>query len=458
MRERVYVGIDLGGRFHEVRVTAASGEVLGKSFRIERGRKGLEQLHEGVRAIVGDEAEAVFTVEATQNYWLELVHPLKRSGARVHLVSPSKSADLRRFYRRHTKTDAIDAEATSRLPVVDPSLREAVVSDPRFDTLRRLVRQSWLLREQKANRKRRIMTRALMVHPGFERVFRDRYCGAALLFVRRYLDPSKARRLGRHRLGVLLRKRAWGKFDEAREERLWQVIENAPELTIDYADLQFLVNQDLDLLEAEERSQEALRERIAEIYGEVDPDFRLLSVPGPGEFLAAAITAFIGEPGRWHSANEAVALAGLCPRKKSSAGVDTPNQPLTRHGDPTLRSCLYVAAEAARHYDPELQTFYRRLIARGKHHKQAICALAAKILRRAFAILREQRPYEVQHQEEPLRRQNNEGKTVRVSVLEVAERLHDKSGPSSPHREAYALAAAPASEDLHTVQTGLKSC
>lgn len=429
MSQRVYVGVDLGGAFHQVQVTSASGEKLGRSFRIGRGRAGHTDLSAGVAAVAGEDAEAIYTVEATQNYWLEVVHPLKRSGKKVHLVSPSKSAGLRQFYRRHTKTDAIDAEATSRIPVVDPSLREAVVSDVRFDTLRRLARRSWQLRAAMADRKRRIMTRVLMVYPGFEKVFRDRYCGAALLFVRRYLDPAKARRLGRGRLEMLLRKRAWGKFDAKRADRLWQVILNAPDLDIDYEDLQFVVNEDLNLLDAEEKSQQAIRERMAEIYGDVDPDCRLLSMPGLGDFLAATITAFIGEKGRWQSADQLVALAGLCPRKKSSAGTDTPNQPLTRHGDPTLRSCLYVAAEVARHYDPELQAFYRRLMARGKHHKQAICALAAKILRRCFAILREGRPYQVEHQKQ-IALVQKEGKTVRASVCEVAERLNDGSEPS----------------------------
>jgi transposase len=365
----VYVGVDLGGAFHQVQVTSEGGEKMGRSFRIGRGRAAYAELSAGVAVVAGDDAEAIYTVEATQNYWLEVVHPLKRSGKRVHLVSPSKSAGLRQFYRRHTKTDAIDAEATSRVPVVDTTVREAVVSDPRFDALRRLTRQSWQLRGAMADRKRRIMTRVLMVYPGFEKVFRNRYCGASLLFVRRYLDPAKARRLGRVRLEMLLCKRAWGKFDAQRADRLWQVIKNAPELDIDYQDLQFSVNEELNLLEAEEKSQQAIRERIAEIYSDVDPDCRLLSVIGLGDFLAAAVTAFIGEPRRWQSADQLVALAGLCPRKKSSAGSDTPNQPLTRHGDPTLRSCLFVAAEVARHYDPELQAFYRRLMGRGKHHK-----------------------------------------------------------------------------------------
>lgn len=121
MKPRVYAGVDLGGAFHQVQVTNAAGERLGKSFRIGRGKAALVELKEGVRRVAGGDVDAVYTVEATQNYWLELVHPLQRAGAAVYLVSPAKSTALRTFYRRHTKNDAIDAEALSRLQWSTPS-------------------------------------------------------------------------------------------------------------------------------------------------------------------------------------------------------------------------------------------------------------------------------------------------------------------------------------------------
>lgn len=442
MTKRLFVGVDLGGKFHQVQVTNSSGERVGRSFRILRGRRGLAELWAGVRArSEGEEFEAVYTVEATQNFWLELVHPLVRSGARVYLVSPSKSSALRTFYRRHTKTDTIDAGAVSQLPVVDPKLHPVFVGSSQFDALRWLVRQYWQVKTAMSDRKRRIMTRVLMVYPGYDEVFRNRYCGASLLFCRRYLDPSRARRLGRKRLEQLLCRRAWGKFDAARGVRLWNVIENAPELDLDYENLQFLVNQDLDLLEAEERSKTALKERIAEVYSEVDPELRLQSLPGLGEILAAAITAFIGEPGRFDNANQAVALSGLHPRKKASAGSETPNQRLSRQGDPTLRSVLYVAAEIMRHYDPELRAFHQRLTARGKHYKKASCALAAKILRRCFAILRDRRTYRVTGGEILAAAKAKGGKTIRQSVSEVAKRLNDESESAPLADEDYAEVA-----------------
>lgn len=432
MAQQVYVGLDLGGKFHEAQVTDVSGGRLGKSFRIPRGRAGLEALLQGVVRVAGTQAEPVFTVEATRNYWQEIVHPLQRDGRTVHLVSPDKSASLRAFYRRHTKNDALDAEATSRLPVVDPRLPVRHRVDVRIETMQRLVRQYWTLRGQMAARKKRLLDRVTMVYPGYESVFRNRYCIASLRFIAGYLDPARARRLGRARLYRLLNLDSRGHFSTTAMDRLWKVVENAPALEIDYADLQFSVRQELELLASEERVRHALRERTVELYSEVDPSCRLASVPGLGDFLAAAITAFIGDVARFHRADELVSLAGLCPKLRSSAGHATPNLPITKRGDPVFRSCLYHAVQVSRQYDPEIQNFYARLRERGKHHNVASCAAAAKLLRRCFALMREARPYRVTGIDEIVRKNGEEGKTIRASVFEVAERLRNETGVVLP--------------------------
>lgn len=428
MTQQVYVGLDLGGTFHEVQITDATGARLGKSFRIGRGRAGFEALLAGVQKFAGSEVEPVFTVEATRNYWQELVHPLQRAAHKVYLVSPDKSAGLRSFYRRHTKNDAIDAEATSRLPAVDPRLHPRHRTDPRVEAIQRLVRQYWTLRGQMAARKKRLLDRVTMIYPGYESVFRTRYCGASLRFIAGYLDPARARRLGRARLLRLLNVDARGHITEAAMDRLWRVIENAPELDIHTADLQFSVLQELELLASEERVRRALRDRVVEIYTELDPACQLTSIPGIGDFLGAAITAFIGDLSRFTRTNEVVALAGLCPKLRSSAGSSTPQLPITKHGDPTFRSCLYHAVQITRQYDPEIQLFYAQLRARGKHHNVASCAAAAKLLRRCVAILRERRAYRITGSEDITRKTKFEGKTIRASVFEVAERLRDERG------------------------------
>jgi len=55
--------------------------------------------------------DVVVTIEATANYWNELVWVLISRGCRVYLAHRKKAHDLRKFYAVHTKTDVTDSEA-----------------------------------------------------------------------------------------------------------------------------------------------------------------------------------------------------------------------------------------------------------------------------------------------------------------------------------------------------------
>jgi hypothetical protein len=47
-----------------------------------------------------------------------------------------------------------------------------------------------------------------------------------------------------------------------------------------------------------------------------------------------------------------------------------------------------MAAETARRYDPEAAMMYHRLKARGRHHNQAICAVASNLAGRVYSVMK----------------------------------------------------------------------
>ena len=124
-----YVGFDLGSREHEVSVCDAEGKTA-HGFRMPRGRAGHRVLREEIDRCVPSGVDVVYLVEAAGNLWQEGVHPLDAAGEAVFLLSPVKCSDLRKFYRRHTKTNVIDAEATARVGISVHALRRAWVGTP----------------------------------------------------------------------------------------------------------------------------------------------------------------------------------------------------------------------------------------------------------------------------------------------------------------------------------------
>jgi transposase len=64
-----------------------------------------------------------------------------RRGHAVYRVSPAKAADLRRFLRRHAKTNGIDAETLAQMPLADPGgLQQLELPGPDAAALDRRVR------------------------------------------------------------------------------------------------------------------------------------------------------------------------------------------------------------------------------------------------------------------------------------------------------------------------------
>jgi transposase len=357
---------------------------------------GSEQLLGAVKGLGGRPSDLVVAIEATGDYWLELVGMLQARGCQVYLIHPKKAHDLRKFYAVHTKTDVTDAEALARMPLVDNQLRPLWQGSPHQQTLLRLCRLRWKSRCRIADLKRRISTLSEMIVPGIDEVMPVRYSKSARLFLRRYLAPQKARRLGKRRLVEILTKAAWGKFSKQKQEALWACIENAPDLGWDADDLLLEMNVQLDELEALEHQVERLDARIAELYTEIDPAQRLKQIPGLGEFLAAALTAHIGDVSRFPSSKALISYAGLAPRVKESAGHTKTGQMITKHGSPFLRAWAYLGAACARQSDEELRAYYQRLRKRGKHYNVAVCATAARLLERAYDALIEGREEEME--------------------------------------------------------------
>src|SRR6476660_1819706 len=65
----------------------------------------------------------------------------RRRGAQVVMVPTTQSADLRKYYSKHTKNDRIDSELLARLPLLHPEGLRPYAGQGPADPLRRLVKQ-----------------------------------------------------------------------------------------------------------------------------------------------------------------------------------------------------------------------------------------------------------------------------------------------------------------------------
>lgn len=123
---------------------------------------------------------------------------------------------------------------------------------------------------------------------------------------------------------------------------------------------------------------------------------RLATVPGIGAINATALTAAVGEAGSFRCGRDFAAWLGLTPRQMTTGG-----RPrllgISKRGNRYLRANLIHGARAVLAHvaarDTGLGRWVRGLLARA-HKNVVVVALAAKLARIAWAVLRHERGFD----------------------------------------------------------------
>ena len=156
------------------------------------------------------------------------------------------------------------------------------------------------------------------------------------------------------------------------------------------------------LIKGVDRVLAVLQAELSELENDIDAAVRsspawretaelLTSVPGVGVATARTLIAELPELGRLNR-REIAALAGLAPFNRDSGRFR--GKRAIAGGRTPVRTALFMASWVACRHNPTLKAFSDRLRAAGKAPKQAIIAVARKLLTILNAILKERKPWQ----------------------------------------------------------------
>lgn len=141
------------------------------------------------------------------------------------------------------------------------------------------------------------------------------------------------------------------------------------------------------------RHAEELEEELAIAAAPFEKQCRLLqTVPGVGPIIALTTIAAFADVQRFPSAKHAASFAGIVPTTHQS-GERSLHGHITHRGSPELRAMLCEAAQNAARPNHPLNPFFRR-IAVGSGSKRAVTAVAHRLCRILFSMLRHERPFD----------------------------------------------------------------
>lgn len=146
------------------------------------------------------------------------------------------------------------------------------------------------------------------------------------------------------------------------------------------------------LKDKEHQAEQKIDEILKEAYG--DDYKRLISIPGVGKRLSSLIIGFFGKFENFESAKQVSSFIGLNPSPRQSGTSLNGRGIISKKGNRYMRKIFYMASLSASRYNKDCKELYERLIGNGKSKRVALVAVANKLARQIFAIMKYDRIYD----------------------------------------------------------------
>ena len=404
------VGIDLAISAVQVAQIFDDGRAIGKPIRFRLTPTDLKRFISAIKNGVAPETPITAVMEPTGMAWFPVASWLQRAGVKVIRVKGQRVKALRKYLSEHAKTDAADAHVLGAIPGFGGRGLDPVhVPGPEQHALQRLTKQRHRYQELVCSARRRVLDLIRWACPALESVLPDTVTQLTLAILAELFDPRKVVTMRRDVLARFLSRNAAGNhpksgpFIDFLVGKLKSVAAETIELhgdSVDFAALQFEVAQEVEHLRLWDRHISAIEREVEQIYQRVHPSNALQSIPGIGATLAPLLIGVLGYAERFRNEDHIRGFCGMFPTRNSSGGLDKPGQRLTKSGSDRVKRALYIAADVARKIDPDLAAVYWRLmVTKGHHHKQAICAVATRLINRIYRVLKTGEPYVLRDRE-----------------------------------------------------------
>ena len=398
------IGIDLAIRGDQVAQIFDDGRPAGRPVRFRLEPAALDAFVAKALAGLPPGATVTALMEPTGMSWFPVAHRLADAGVEVIRVKGKRVRALRRYLSEHAKTDLADAHLLAAMPSFGgPCFDPVHIAPPKSHALQRLTKQRGRLQETVASAKRRLLDLVRWASPALEGVLPNLRTRLSMALLQHWLDPDAVLTARRSTLARFIAKHASGNHPHSGPfvDALIDGLRDAARQTralhhrhVDFAELQAEVAVEVDIMRHHIDPIATLERRIAALYSDVHPEDVLRTIPGVGDHLAPVLIGVLQTPERFRSQRHIRGFCGLFPQRADSGGTERPGQRITQGGNNRIKRALILAADTARRIDPDLAEVYWRLMtAKGHHHKQALCAVANRLVNRILSILRRGKLY-----------------------------------------------------------------
>lgn len=385
-----YVGIDVSQDFFDIAVINEKEERL-LSKRYNMNKEGFEALRRDISWI--SQEELLITMEATGVYHFNLLEYLTEVGYNVTIVNPLKiKSFIRSVTLRDTKTDEKDA---LKIALFSKKNEGTLILCKReeLNGLKSLVREREMLIEEISKVKTQIKS---LLSQSFRELL-----GRVDVFSKTILN-------------VLLKYPTIVAIEGAKEKELEKLLNTSGgrKVSISASELKELAKNSVGsrdenlgiILVSKIRILLMYEEAVEEIERVIDKNIKrdeklsesvelITSIDGIGEASAKTFIAELGDIKKFSSSKKLSAYIGIDPSVKQSGNSIKVNGRISKRGNKYLRKKIYLMAICVVRYNSVFNEYFLKKRNEGKKYKQAIIAVANKLIRVMFSILTYRRKF-----------------------------------------------------------------
>jgi len=398
------IGIDTSKGSSHVIVTTKTGVNLTKVKCYAHNRSSLSQLVENLNQLKDkhDLSGFKFGFEPTGPYSRCIVNYLIRAGLDPVQVNPLHSHRLSVvFDNTRNKTDKKDPGVIAMVVQINKGIRLRPQEEKREQ-----VRDLLHYRERTVKEKVRVLNHlesaTAQLFPEYYELMKGFHSKTSMMLLKNYqCDPLKIAKLRPTCLGNKFRKISFGRLGFERANALIQAANNTLGLP---GHLSFL----MEIKELCNRL-ERLNNHLDEIDGEVKNQLKhfeeaefLLSIKGLGLIGVASICCEIGGWNNYKNAFKVEKAIGLNIFERSSGG-HTGQRRIGKMGNANLRKLLYFFALRAIKKNGIFYKLYLYHLSKNMKKKQAIIAIARKLIRIMYAMIKNKQHFDPSNIKVPMK-------------------------------------------------------
>jgi transposase len=390
------VPIDVGKRAAAALVCDFWGEIVVEPFEFILDEAGFCQLNLRL-ARASAERDAIWVrigVEQAGHYHQPLVARLQAASHDVVVFNPAQVKDDRaQDLLRTLKSDARDLGALADL-LIRGKGRPPIYADAAMATQAVLAVHRARKVKARTMLKNQIVATLDLVFAGLDGCFSDIFNSRfGRLLLNEGFDPGRVRRLGPERLLAFAQHRGL-RTRRSTVARVVATARGAFELPSDR------VRAHAGVLAADVAMLKLLDSAVADAEAELaavlpdTPAGILTTIPYVGVVRASDYGAAVGDLRRFARSAQVYRASGLAPKLYESAGRRRPGTHISKEGKVELRQALLELGIALRSGHVATAHYAATLKERGKGPGVVACALAHRANRIAFAMVRDQIPFD----------------------------------------------------------------